>query len=225
MTHVSDAVARRISTRAFTDAPVSQALLRELLEKAQRAPSGGNLQPWRVIALTGAPLRALSDTALATLQANPTGEPTDRAVYPEALWEPYRSRRFAVGEALYATLGIPREDKFARLAWFTNNYRLFGAPVGLFLVMDTRMGHGQWGHAGMYLQTLCLLAQEAGLGTCMQECWGILRTTLHRALSLGEHEMVWCGVALGWPDPDAPVNTLRTQRATLEEVVDWRGWE
>ena len=90
--------------------------------------------------------------------------------------------------------------------------------------MDTRVGHGQWGHAGMFLQTLCLLAEARGWGTCMQECWGILRPSLKQALGLGEHEMVWCGLSVGVPDLSDPVNTLYTERAELDAFADLRGF-
>lgn len=218
---VSTAVDQRMSTRAYLDKSVPQTVLRTLLEKAQRSPSGGNVQPWRVIALTGEAKNQMLETAANVLASNPAGEPTDRLIYPENLWEPYRSRRFGVGEAMYAALEIPREDKAARLKWFSRNFQLFGAPVALMIVIDERMGHGQWAHTGMYMQTLCLLAEEAGLGTCMQECWGILRPTLKQHLGLADTEMIYCGIALGYPDKDHPVNQMRSDRAPLDEVVEF----
>lgn len=225
MTTVSEAVGSRISTRAFTDQPVDRDTVQTILEKAQRAPSGGNVQPWRTIVATGPALQDIMNLTGAVFGRNPVDPDDPYPVYPPNLWEPYRSRRFAVGEALYATLGIPREDKSARLQWFANNYRCFGAPVALFFVIDTRMGHGQWGHMGMYAQTIALLAEEAGLGSCFQECWALLRPELKEHFKLAETEMIWCGMALGHPDRDAPVNTLRTERAELSEVVEWHGFD
>lgn len=220
--NVTEAVNQRMSTRAYLDKAVPKALLEELLTTAQRSPSGGNVQPWRTIVLTGDALQNMIDTAQGVLAKNPAGEPTDRPIYPENLWEPYRSRRFGVGEAMYKALEIPREDKMARLNWFSNNFRFFGAPVALMFVIDERMGHGQWAHTGMYMQTVALLAEEAGLGSCFQECWGILRTTLKAHLGLGETEMLYCGMALGYPDKSHPVNSMRADRAPLSEVVEFR---
>lgn len=222
--HVSTAVAQRISTRAFLPDPLTEAEIRDWLTAAQRAPSGGNTQPWRVIAVSGAERDAVIGLAGSVLQQSPGGQKTDRPIYPKDLWEPHEARRRRVGEMLYEALAIPKEDKAARLAWFANNFRFFGAPVALFIVIDERMGHGQWGHAGMYLQTLCLLAEERGWGTCMQECWGILRPALKEHFRLGETEMIWCGVAVGKPDSSHPVNTLRAERAPLSEVADLRGF-
>lgn len=221
---VSTAVAQRISTRAFLPDALSADEVKAWLTAAQRAPSGGNTQPWRVIVVTGDEKDKVISLAQSKLAENPRGEPTDRPIYPKDLWEPHESRRRRVGEMMYEKLNIPREDRPGRLAWFANNYRFFGAPMAVFLVIDERMGHGQWGHAGMYLQTLALLAEERGWGTCFQECWGTLRPSLKAHFGLGETEMIWCGVAVGKPDKTHPVNSLRAERAPLEEIADLRGF-
>ena len=222
--NVSEAIGQRISTRAFLDTPISKEDLAELLNAAQRSPSGGNLQPWRVIALTGGAKQAVVDLAANVLSKSPMGEPTDRPIYPENITDAQKARRFRVGEMMYEQLGIPREDKAARLAWFANNYNFFGAPVALFFILDEGVGHGQWAHTGMFMQTIALLAEERGWGTCMQECWGILRPSLKKHFKLGETEMVYCGMSLGVPDKNAPVNSIRTERASLDEFVDFQGF-
>jgi len=152
------------------------------------------------------------------------GEAGDHPVYPEGLIEPYRSRRYKVGEDMYAILGIPREDKPARLQNLARNYQFFGAPVGIFFVIDRSMGHGQWAHLGMFMQSLALVAQQQGLSTCMQEAWAMVRDTLHTHFALPDHEMIYCGMALGHADPAAPVNSLRTERAAVDEFAVLRGF-
>lgn len=219
---VTEALQKRMSVRGNLDKEVPQDLLETILTTAQRAPSGGNLQPWRVIALTGQSKQNLIETAQKRLSESPKGDPTDRPVYPADLWEPHRSRRFAVGEDLYGALGIPREDKFARLAWFSKNFQFFDAPVALMFVIDERMGHGQWAHTGMFMQSIALLAVEHGLGSYMQECWAILRPTLKDHLGLGPTEMLYCGMALGYPDWNNPANQMRSSRADLNEFAEFR---
>ena len=221
---VSTAVNQRLSSRAFLPDAISKAEVRDWLEIAQRAPSGGNLQPWRVIALTGDAKDAVSEMAMETLLKHPKGQPTDRAIYPKDLWDPYEARRRRVGTMLYESLGIAHEDRAARLQWFARNFRFFDAPLAIFVILDERMGHGQWAHAGMYLQTLALLAEERGWGTCMQECWAMLRPALKDHLGLADSEMVWCGMAVGRPDTSHPVNQLRSERADLAEIADLRGF-
>lgn len=220
--NVSQALQERKSVRAYLDKPVARATIESLLETAQRAPSGGNLQPWRTIVLTGEAKEAVVKLAQNTLSETPSGEETDRPVYPPDLWEPFRTRRFEIGEIMYDALDIPRDDKLARLGWFSRNYRFFDAPVGLFFVLDERMGHSQWAHTGMFMQSLALLATESGLGTCMQECWAILRPLLKKHLGLKPNEMVYCGMALGYPDPAHPVNQIRSPRADLQEFAEFR---
>lgn len=217
--NVDDALKARISARAFTDAPVSEPLVREILDVARWAPSGGNLQPARVIAVAGAERQALID--LARSSAPHVGE---RFIYPPDLWEPFRSRRFKVGEDMYALLGVPREDKAGRLRQFAHNYEFFGAPVGLFFVIDERMGYGQWAHMGMFMQSIALAAVERGLATCMQEAWAIIRQPLHARFGLEPTEMVYCGMALGYPQMSAPVNTLRSERAPVDEFTSFKGF-
>lgn len=221
---VSTAIRQRISTRAFLDTPIPKPELEDWLTAAQRAPSGGNVQPWRVIAVAGEEKDAIVRLAGQTLMANPAGEPTDRPIYPEKLGEPYMQRRRDVAYQMYEKVGIAREDKAARNAWMIQNFNFFGAPIGLFFVLDEGMGHGQWGHTGMFMQSLALLAEERGWATCMQECWAMLRPSLKAHLGLGETEMIWCGMAVGFADKAHPVNTLYADRASLEEVVEFRGF-
>lgn len=218
--NVSQAVAQRISVRAFRPDPVAGALVREILEAAARAPSGGNLQPWRVHALTGAPLEALK----ARVRENPFGETPEYDVYPANLWEPLRTRRYQCGEDLYATIGIPREDKAARLTQLAKNGELFGAPVGLFFSLDRRVGPPQWSDVGMLMQTIMLLAVERGLATCAQEYWARYPQTLTEVLTLPEDHMIFSGMALGYADQTAPINTLRTRRDPFEVWGEMRGF-
>lgn len=221
---VSAALRARISTRAFLPDGLSAETLREILDAARWAPSGGNVQPWRLIAVAGEARDAVCALAQRVIQENPASEEGDRPIYPDSLWEPHRSRRFAVGEAMYEKLGIPREDKFARLAWLARNYEFFGAPVALFAIIDRRMGHGQWAHLGMFLQSIVLAAHELGVASCMQESWARLRMSLGRHFDLHPSEMIYCAIALGYADAGAPVNTLRSTRAPLEEIVEFRGF-
>ncbi|HWU80280.1 MAG TPA: nitroreductase [Caulobacter sp.] len=218
---VIDAVNRRMSVRAFKPDPVDGAIVRELLEAAARAPSGGNLQPWRVQAVAGEPLEALKATMLQRV-ASP--DPAEYAVYPPNLWEPLRSRRFQVGEDMYASLGIPREDKLARLRWFATNGQGFGAPVQLFFSIDRRCGPPQWSDVGMFMQTFMLLAVERGLDTCPQEFWSHYNQVVHDHVGLPEGHMLFSGMALGYRDETAPVNSWRSRRDPFEAWGELKGF-
>ena len=212
MTTVTQAVLERRSTRAFLGRPVALETVTEILETASRAPSGGNLQPWYVDVLAGAALADLKDRVRASLAANPRGEGTEFPVYPPGLAEPWRGRRFASGEQLYAAIGIPREDRPARLIQFARNFELFGAPVGLFFSIPRHFGPPQWAHLGMFLQNVMLLAGERGLATCAQEAWALVHETVGAALALPPERMLYCGMALGYADEAHPINGWRTAR-------------
>jgi nitroreductase len=224
MMSVTEALQKRISVREFKSTPVPEQLVREILAIASRAPSGGNLQPWKVVAVAGAERQAVTELAGRALAASPEGEQGDRPIYPANLFEPYRTRRYKLGEDMYALLGIGREDKAGRLARFARNYEFFGAPVGLFFVIDERMGHGQWAHLGMFMQSIALAAVERGLGTCMQEAWGAVRVSLKKHFELPEHDLVYCGMALGYADESAAVNKLRSERASVDDFATLRGF-
>ena len=212
---VSEAVRGRRSCRAFLPTPVDTALLREVVALAARAPSGGNLQPWRVHVVTGAAMSRLRAHMAERLQ-QPEPDPSEYPVYPPHLHEPYRTQRFEVGEAMYELLGIPRADRAARLRQFARNWDFFGAPAGLFCFVDRRMGAAQWSDLGMYLQTLLLLLHERGLASCAQEAWAQYHRSVRALLGAPEELMLFCGVAIGHADPEAPVNRLVTRRAPLE---------
>jgi nitroreductase len=218
--NVTDAIKTRISIRAFKPDPIPESLVREILDVARYAPSGGNLQPWKVIAVAG----AARDAVVALAKANLPGDEGDRLVYPPNLWEPYRSRRFKVGEDMYALLGIPRDNKPARLMHLAQNFEFFGAPVGLFFVIDQRMGHAQWAHLGMFMQSVALAALERGVQSCMQEAWARMRTPLAAHFGLDEHEMIYCGMAMGYADMSKPVNALRSDRADVDEIAEFKGF-
>lgn len=219
---MTQALRKRRSVRAFLpDAPPAE-LVQTLLQEAAQAASGGNLQPWRVLALTGEPLRQVL-AAVAQAQAHAADGPANQS-YPQGLWEPYRTRRFSNGEDLYRAIGIPREDKAARLEQLAKNAEFFGAPVGIFVCVDERMGLPQWADLGIYLQSLMLLAVHHGLATCAQGFWRRYAGTLQHQLALPEPYHVACGVALGYEDEAAPINALRSTRAPWAEWGELRGF-
>lgn len=223
---VHEAVASRRSIRAFLSTPVPGDLIRRVIETAARSPSGGNLQPWHVDILAGEPLAALKATMQIKLQAAAThgaDETPAYDVYPKSLPSPWRDRRFGVGEAMYARLGIPRDDKPARLRWFANNFAFFGAPMALFCSVDRVMGPPQWSDLGMYLQTVMLLLREEGLDSCAQEAWSLYPKTVGRVLSLPPERMLFTGMAIGWRDMAHPVNQLVADRAPLNEWARFIG--
>lgn len=221
--NVSEAVRARRSIRAFLDKPVPPHLLRDALQLAARAPSGGNLQPWRLYLLAGQPMADFRAAMQQRLQSRPMPDRPEYHIYPEKLGEPYRTQRYAVGEAMYELVGIKREDKAGRLRWVAGNYDFFGAPAGLFCYVDRQMGPPQWSDLGMYLQTLMLLLQERGIDTCPQEAWAMFHLAVAEQLKPPPELMLFCGMAIGYRDPAAPVNRLQAERAPLQQFATLLG--
>jgi nitroreductase len=223
--HVSEALHSRRTCRAFIDTPVPLATVRELLTLASRAPSGGNLQPWHVWALTGAPLSDLKAAVTTRVKAGEIADgPTEYLIYPLAMKEPYEQRRFRNGAALYAALGVTREEAEGRLDQILRNFEFFGAPVALFFAIDRDMHQGQWADLGMFMQSFMLAAREAGLHTAALESWALWPRTVAAFLGMPPELMLFCGMALGHRDETHPVNRTRAERAPVDEFARFVGF-
>ena len=223
--NVTEAVQSRRSVRAFTDQPVDREVLTRVLEKAQRAPSGGNVQPWNAVVRTGAPMQALFDRVALEFPKGRAAMQPEYDIYPKGLDGAYEERRFGVGEDMYASLGISREDKAKRLMWFANNFRAFGAPVLMLVHTPKYMGPPQWSDIGMWLQTIMLLLREEGLDSCAQEAWAAYSPQVREVVDIPAAHTFFCGMAIGCRDADAPVNLFDVKRAGLDESVRWEGWQ
>lgn len=222
---VFEAVSSRYSCRAFLPKPIPEKIVRDIVERAARAPSAGNMQPWRVYALAGERVKALCDLLSPRMATElPRGEGTDYTIYPAPLSEPYKARRFEVGELLYKSINVPREDKAARYKQYARNYIFFGAPVALFFAREKSHGPAQWADIGGYLQTVALLARGHGLHTCPQQAWVSFNLTVREFLKLPDNLMVYSGMALGYEDPDAPINKWRSPRESLDNFATFEGF-
>jgi len=221
---VDDAITSRRSVRAFLPTPVARETIEAMLDVAARAPSGTNMQPWRVHALAGEELRKFCDSVEAAFLAGGHGEAREYKYYPDQFFEPYLSRRRDVGWALYSLLDIKRgEDAKMRLA-HARNFRFFGAPVGLICTIDRRLNIGSWLDYGFFLGNICAAARGRGLHTIAQAAFASWPDTIRAALGLPEEEAIVCGMAIGYEDKDAQVNTLRTPRAPAAEFTRFMGF-
>jgi len=224
--NIFDAVSSRYSCRAFLPTPIPEATVRDIVERATRAPSAGNMQPWRVYAIADKRVEELKTLLAPRMAAElPRGEGTDYTIYPEPLGEPYKTLRFQVGELLYRAIDIPRDDKPARYRQYARNYQFFGAPVAFFFAREKAHGPAQWADIGGYLQTVALLARGYGLHTCPQQAWVSFNRTVRVFLKLPDHLMIYSGMALGIADDDAPINSWRSPREPLDAFASFDGFE
>ena len=215
---VTDAINTRITVRNFLDKIVPQDTLRAIFDTARRAPSGGNLQPWRVHVLTGEALTNFTAHGLELMMSGQKETPTYPA-YPSPLWEPQRSWRYKLGEDMYELLGIKKDNKMGRLVWLSENMKFFNAPVGVIITGKKKLDMPQFMDIGIYLQTLMLLAREAGLHTAPQGWWRNFPSVSHKFLNIPEDEQVLVGMGIGFGNPEHPVNDLYADRAEFDELV------
>ncbi len=223
--HVHDALRARGSTRAFLTTPVDACTIRRILDVARYAPSGSNIQPWRVHVVAGTARDALCAAVLsAAAGGGRNAFPWPYNYYPVQWREPYLARRRACGWGLYGTLGIERGDRAAIAAQELRNYELFGAPVGLFLFVDADLEIGSWLDCGMFLQSVMLAAQAEGLATCPQAAWAPFHAIVRAHVGAPENQMLICGLALGRADADAVVNRFRPDREPVDAFAKFHGF-
>ena len=211
---VDEAIVSRRSIRAFLPTPVPRATVEQILALASRAPSGTNIQPWKVYVLTGEAREALSRALLAVHddpQAMRDLAP-EYAYYPERWESPYIDRRRKIGWDLYGLLGIDKTDKAGMHAQHGRNYSFFGAPVALMFTIDRVLEQGSWLDYGMFLQALMIAARARGLDTCPQAAFTPFHRLITQHIGAPASEMLVCGMALGHADPQAAENALVTVR-------------
>ncbi len=216
---VTEAIVGRQSTRAFLkDKPVARETLMRIFEIASRAPSGSNIQPWKVWVVTGARKNALSKACLDKHFANE--EPKREYNYYPVTWRsPYIERRRACGWGLYETLGIQKGEKDKMSLQHALNYTFFDAPVGLFFTIDRDMEIGSWLDTGMFIQSLMLAAREFGLETCPQAAFCNFHEVVTEQLGVPKEQMLICGMSIGYPERNATANLFRTTRLDVSEFV------
>lgn len=217
---ILEAIEGRCSTRAFLDRDVSDETLRAILETARWAPSGGNLQPWRVAVVKGETKQRITDAIIEARIAKQPDNP-DYVYYPQEWVEPYKGRRKACGLALYQALDIGRREVERMTdAWY-DNYRFFGAPVGLLFFVERKLGQGCWIDMGTFIQSVMLAARAHGLETCPQVSLADYAGLVRDILEIDDEWMLLCGLSLGYADPEAAVNNYRTEREEVDSFTEW----
>lgn len=218
---VDQAMLTRRSVRAFLPDPVDDETIRDILRVAARAPSGTNMQPWKVYVVSGERKQALSEAILSSGVRPEKIEWDEYKYYPDKFFEPYLSRRRAVGYALYSLLGIGRREVERMRAQHDRNFTFFDAPVGLIFTIDRRLNKGSWIDLGMFVQSVMIAARGRDLHTCPQAAFAPYHKQIRPILGIPDEEIVVCGMALGYEDASKPENALRSERAPLEEFVSF----
>jgi len=216
---VKDAIISRRSIRQFTSEPISNEVITDILEVAARAPSGTNIQPWKVHVLTGSMKNEVCATASESFLDSKKNNKNDRLHYMEKFRDPYITRRRKVGLDLYALLDIKKGDYEKTKSFHVQNFSFFGAPLGLIFTIEKDLGWMSWLDYGMFLQNICIAARAYGLHTCAQASWSGVHEDISPLLKISENHLIHCGMSIGMEDKQAVVNKLRTDRADLDDFV------
>lgn len=220
-----EAIATRRSVRAFLPTPVPRPEVEAILALASRAPSGSNIQPWKVRVVAGSArdrLCAAIERAIDTDGAD--AHRREWNYYPTQWREPFLGRRRKIGWDLYGLMGIPKGDFAATEAQRRRNYRFFDAPVGLVFTLDEDLQIGSWLDLGVFIGSVAIAARGRGLDTCPQAAFADFHAVIRRELAIPESEIVICGMALGHADPAAPENRLVTERAPVSKFATFEGF-
>lgn len=223
--NVTEAVTSRRSVRQFLDKPVEQSTIERVLETAKRSPSGGNTQPWNAVVVGGKALVEITKKIKAKAKEAPMGENMEYAIYPPELEGRYEDQRRAVGKGMFDAVGLARDDQAGRIAQMFQNWDSFGAPVQLFTYTKKYMGPPQWSDMGMWLQTVMLMLREEGLDSCSQEIWALYGTYMRELLGIDDDHIFFCGMAIGYRDPEHPINNFEVPRVELAENVKYLGFD
>ena len=216
--NIKEAIEKRFSVRAFTKEVPDIETIKAILKTAGTAPSGGNIQPWKVYVLTENAKNELSKKTLYNFD-NGVQEDIEYDIYPKPLADEYKKRRYECGADMYNALAIGKDDLDSRFKQIRENYNFFGAPLGMIITIDKSFGKNGWGHVGMFLENLWLTAIDYGIGICLQESWSIYPKTVKEVTKHPDNEIVWCGVAVGYEDSSNPINQYRTKREDLDSFV------
>ncbi len=222
---LDDALRARRSVRAFRPDPVPKEVVSALLEAAARAPSGTNIQPWKVHVLAGKARDELVAEVLAHRETRPADAHAEFARDGGARKEPYLSRMRRLGKDMYTLLGVPKGDAEAAWRQWSRNYMFFDAPVGLIFTMDKDLDRMSYLDLGLFIQSFMLAAAARGLDTCAQGAWNSYWSATRRVLGVPDSEYVVCGLCLGYADTDAPVNRLVSEREPVEAFATFQGFD
>ncbi len=216
---LDDAISSRRSVRGFLPDAVPEEVLQRVFEKAQRAPSWCNIQPWRVFLTSGETTGKLRDALVA---ATTTEMPSPDFDWPPSYPEPYGAHRKECGKALYEAMGVARDDRAGRHAAWVRNFEAFMAPHIAIVCVDKRFGLYGALDVGCWLQTVMLLLREEGLHSCAQASLATYPRLTREILNIPDELGVLCGIAIGKEDESVPANATRTVRSPVEDNITFR---
>jgi len=218
--NVIEAIKTRRSIRAYLSKPVPREIINEILEIAVKAPSAINTQPWEFTVVTGEVLDKIKQENVEKFLAK-TALDERASIYTGK----YKERQVQLAKDIFAIMGIKREDRAKRLEWTKRGFRFFDAQAAIIVSKDKSL-EGSWSvfDCGAVSQTICLAAMNYGIGTCIEDQGVTYEDVIRKHTGIPENKEIIIGIALGYPDPDFPVNKLISRRESLDNLTTWLGF-
>jgi nitroreductase len=231
----SEFLASRRSTRDFLSTPIPEELLHQILTDALTAPSWSNTRPFKIAIASGEVRDRISTEfqgrwnflaqnlkrgLIGKLKIALTrkGLPTSNRLVSKAYHEDLKPASMRLGAELFGTLGIKRDDRAARDAWWGTNYNFYGAPTEIFVYIHKSLDIFAASDAGLMMENLALSAHAHGLGVCMQGAVSIWDDVVRREFEISKNYRLLCGIAIGYPS-DSKDNTFKAHRISPEELI------
>lgn len=215
---LNDAIHGRRSIRLFLPDPIPRATITKIVELARWAPSWGNTQPWEIVVADGDKVEELKTAFVEESKKGQSPRPDIKM--PVDFPQPHKGRYSGLGKALFAALGIRRDDSDARAQHYLNMYRLFGAPACIYLTIDDRLNEPYAClDIGSIGSTICYAAFQEGLGTTFLALSMHYPDIVKRVLNVPESKKVVIGIAIGKAHPDAPASVFRSDREPVENIL------
>ena len=222
MPTILDAIIGRSSKRSYLPKRVPKEIQEKILNAASKTPSGANMQPWVVYAISNNEvLTNIGDAIIAKMKE---GVENDQFIqyYPLNWVNPYKKRRITTGAGLYTLMEVDRKDNEKRVEMWHDNFRWFGAQTVFFVFTDKANIEGAQGaliDCGAYMQSVMLAAQEFGIDSCPQGSTTEFGKVVAEVLNTPDNLALLYSIVLGYADKEAKINSYQPERAALEESV------
>ncbi|OOL33064.1 nitroreductase [Rhodococcus rhodochrous] len=211
----------RRSCRSFLPEAVDRDTIRSIVAAASRTPSWCNTQPWQLIVTEGEETERFRKALSEHIASGPVDQPD--FAFPAAYEGEFLARRRECGWQLYESVGIAKGDREASGKQMMKNFSLFGAPHVAIVTTERNLGIYGAVDSGLFVQSFLLAAQSRGIGAVPQAAMASQSPFIREFFGVPDERMILLGISFGYPDPADPINTFRTRRQSVDEIISWAG--
>jgi nitroreductase len=207
----------RFTCRAYRSTPVPTEVIESIVEIARQSASWCNVQPWHLHIATAETTEKFR-TALVAHASTATEVESD-IPFPAEYRGPFADRRRDAGYRLFGALGIERNDRERRASQSFENFRMFGAPHVAIVTVPAELGPYAAVDCGSFIGSFLLAAHAHAVSTTPQAALARHAKYIRSYFGIGDDRQMVCGIAFGYADVEHPVNSFRTSRVALNEIM------